>query len=175
VKVRFLDIAEAELGEAIAYYDGESAGLGQVFLLEVLSAIERIRQFPHAWHPLSSNARRWRTRRFPFGIIYQASTMKCSLSQSQIFIASQIIGVIEFARRELADARGEGLVLPSGAPLADSVSTAQSSPRRARGACFSSQSDRVACLTRPGLHLCGVILRLHRRRTRSWLSRSCTS
>ena len=62
-----------ELDEAVTYYDTESAGLGQVFLLDVLSAIERIRNFPNAWHPLSANTRRCRTRRFPFGVIYQAT------------------------------------------------------------------------------------------------------
>jgi toxin ParE2 len=72
VKIRFLSIAQIELDEAVTYYDTETAGLGQVFLVEVLSAIERIRQFPNAWQPLSSNARRCRTRRFPFGVIYQA-------------------------------------------------------------------------------------------------------
>jgi hypothetical protein len=33
-----------ELDEAVSYYDSESAGLGKVFLLEVLSALERIGQ-----------------------------------------------------------------------------------------------------------------------------------
>ena len=54
MKVRFLEVARLELDEAITYYNTESAGLGQVLLLEVLSAIERIRQFPNAWHPLSA-------------------------------------------------------------------------------------------------------------------------
>jgi toxin ParE2 len=72
VKVRFLEVAQIELDEAVTYYDTESAGLGQAFLLDVLSAIERIRRFPNAWHPLSANTRRCRTRRFPFGVIYQA-------------------------------------------------------------------------------------------------------
>jgi toxin ParE2 len=71
VKTRLLEIAQIELDEAVSYYDSESAGLGKVFLLEVLSALERIRQYPNAWHPLSANTRRCRTRRFPFGIIYQ--------------------------------------------------------------------------------------------------------
>jgi toxin ParE2 len=73
VKVRFLEVAQIELDEAVTYYDAESAGLGQAFLLDVLSAIERIRKFPNAWHPLSANTRRCRTRRFPFGVIYQAT------------------------------------------------------------------------------------------------------
>ena len=71
MKVRLLEVAQIELDEAVAYYNSESAGLGQLFLIEVLSTIERIRQFPNAWHPLSDQTRRCRTRRFPFGIIYQ--------------------------------------------------------------------------------------------------------
>ena len=73
MNVGFLEVAQIELDEAVTYYDTESAGLGQVFLIEVLCAIERIRQFPNAWHPLSANTRRCRTRRFPFGVIYQAT------------------------------------------------------------------------------------------------------
>ena len=40
MKVRFLEVAQIELDEAVTYYDTESPGLGQVFLLEVLSAID---------------------------------------------------------------------------------------------------------------------------------------
>ena len=41
--------------------------------LEVLSAIERIRRFPSAWHPLSESVRRCQLKRFPYGLIYVAS------------------------------------------------------------------------------------------------------
>jgi plasmid stabilization system protein ParE len=70
VKIRFLEVAESELDETIAYYDKESPGLGSVFLTEVLSSLERIKAFPAAWHPLGKTARRCQTRRFPYGIIY---------------------------------------------------------------------------------------------------------
>lgn len=71
MNVRVLDVAQRELDEAISYYNGQVAGLGDAFLLEVVAAIERIRQFPEGWHPLSEHVRRCRLRRFPYGLIYQ--------------------------------------------------------------------------------------------------------
>jgi len=71
MKVRFLEPAQQELDETIVYYNAELAGLGDVFLLEVLSAIERIRQYPNAWHLLTDNTRRCQLKRFPYGLIYE--------------------------------------------------------------------------------------------------------
>ena len=71
MKIRFLDIAQYELDETIDYYNYESPGLGNEFLTEVLSTLDRIAQFPKAWHPISKRTRRCQTRRFPYGIIYQ--------------------------------------------------------------------------------------------------------
>ena len=68
--VRFLEVARQELDEAVVHYEGESPGLGNAFLLEALAAIERIRRFPDAWHPLGNEIRRCRLRRFPYGLIY---------------------------------------------------------------------------------------------------------
>ena len=72
MNVRVLEIAQRELDEAVSYYNGQVAGLGDAFLLEAIAAIERIRQFPDAWHPLGENLRRCRLRRFPYGLIYRA-------------------------------------------------------------------------------------------------------
>jgi toxin ParE2 len=69
--IRFLEIAEIELDEAIQYYNYEVAGLGDGFLTEVLDTLDRIARFPEAWHPCSKRTRRCQTRRFPYGIIYQ--------------------------------------------------------------------------------------------------------
>ena len=71
MRIRFLEIAQIELDEAINYYNRESSGLGDDFLTEVLSALDRIGSFPEAWHPCSKRTRRCQTRRFPYGIIYQ--------------------------------------------------------------------------------------------------------
>jgi len=71
MRIRFLEIAEIELDEAIAYYNHEATGLGEAFLTEVLNSLDRIGKFPEAWHPSSKRTRRCQTRRFPYGIIYQ--------------------------------------------------------------------------------------------------------
>lgn len=71
MKIRFLEIAQIELDEVIEYYNSESFGLGDEFLVEVLNAIDRIKLFPEAWHPCSKRTRRCQLRRFPYGIIYQ--------------------------------------------------------------------------------------------------------
>jgi hypothetical protein len=70
VTARFLDIAEIELDEAIRWYDAQAPGLGDAFLVEVLSAIHRITLYPAAWHPLDDGVRRCRLTRFPYGLIY---------------------------------------------------------------------------------------------------------
>lgn len=70
MNIRFLEVAELELDEAASYYNQQSPGLGDAFVLEVVSAIDRIRRFPNAWHPMGEETRRCRLRRFPYGLIY---------------------------------------------------------------------------------------------------------
>ena len=71
MKIDFLEIAQIELDDAFEYYNYEVPGLGSAFLTEVINALERINEFPEAWHSCSKRARRCQTRRFPYGIIYQ--------------------------------------------------------------------------------------------------------
>jgi plasmid stabilization system protein ParE len=70
VTARFLEVAEIELDEAINWYREQAPGLGDAFLIEVLSAADRIVRFPEAWHPLGEGIRRCRLGRFPYGLIY---------------------------------------------------------------------------------------------------------
>jgi toxin ParE2 len=67
VTVRLLEIAEIELEQAIRWYREQAPGLGDTFLIEVLSAADRIARFPEAWHPLGEGVRRCRLSRFPYG------------------------------------------------------------------------------------------------------------
>lgn len=71
MKVDFLQPAEAEFLEAVAYYNLQSEGLGYDFAAEVKRTLGRIIQYPDAWAPLSKRTRRCRTSRFLFGSIYQ--------------------------------------------------------------------------------------------------------
>jgi len=51
MKITFLEEAKHELDEAIKYYDLQSPGLGQQFLQEILSTLDRVASFPkHGIH-----------------------------------------------------------------------------------------------------------------------------
>jgi len=54
MKVTFLEEAKYELDDAIDYYNFESPGLGEQFLHEILSSLERITNYQKAWQPLSN-------------------------------------------------------------------------------------------------------------------------
>jgi plasmid stabilization system protein ParE len=69
--VKFLSPAQAELAEAVAYYNSQKPELGSQFTEEIRRTIERILQYPLAWTPLSKRTRRCRTNKFPYGVIYQ--------------------------------------------------------------------------------------------------------
>jgi plasmid stabilization system protein ParE len=71
MKYRFHPEAEAELNDAVDYYDACQEGLGLEFAREVHATIENICDFPLAWTPLSPNTRRCLLRRFPYGVVYQ--------------------------------------------------------------------------------------------------------
>ncbi len=70
MSVRLLPAAQSELDEAIHWYGQQAPGLGDSFLQEFLRSIQLIERHPNGWHPLSSQIRRCRLRRFPYGIIY---------------------------------------------------------------------------------------------------------
>jgi hypothetical protein len=57
VTVRLLEIAEIELDQAVQWYGAQAPGLGEAFLIEVLSAADRIARFPEAWHALGEDIR----------------------------------------------------------------------------------------------------------------------
>ena len=71
---RFTASALTELTRATLYYEQRENGLGTAFLNEIEATLNRILQYPTAWHQLSPRLRRCRTHRFPFGLIYQVRT-----------------------------------------------------------------------------------------------------
>ena len=99
MKVAFIEPAESELDEAIAYYDAQRQGLGNDFLVEVLLTLDRIKAFPTAWPPLSNRTRRCRTRRFPYGVVYRATENEilvvavAHLHRKPLYWASRIKGL----------------------------------------------------------------------------------
>jgi toxin ParE2 len=71
VKIRFTADADVELAHAVAYYDRLSAGLGAEFVAEVSDGLGRIEEYPEAWQLLGPRVRRYRLRRFPYGLVYR--------------------------------------------------------------------------------------------------------
>ena len=67
----FLESAQIELEEEVKYYNEQQAGLGYDFAKQVADTIARILRYPEAWTKLSKRTRRCRTKKFPYGVVYQ--------------------------------------------------------------------------------------------------------
>ena len=68
--VAFRREAEAELDEAIDWYEACSGGLGGQFLLAVDAAVARIARDPEAYPIVHRDIRRILFRRFPHALYY---------------------------------------------------------------------------------------------------------
>jgi len=73
LKTRFLLPARQELGETVRYYNTQLPRFGEEFRDEARETVRRIKELPEAWHALGGSIRRCQRRRFPYGIIYEAS------------------------------------------------------------------------------------------------------
>ena len=54
MKINFLEIAKREIDEAFEFYNYTDPGLGDLFLRDILDALDRIAAFQKAWHPCSA-------------------------------------------------------------------------------------------------------------------------
>jgi plasmid stabilization system protein ParE len=71
MNVEFVLAAEFELDEPVAYYAAKSPALAVRFRGAVADGVARIADSPHAWQPVGGGARRYRLRRFPYGLVYR--------------------------------------------------------------------------------------------------------
>lgn len=69
--VLFRAAAEADLREALAYYVGIEAELGDGFIDEVDQAVARAREHPLAYRVVHGELRRVGLKRFPHGLYYR--------------------------------------------------------------------------------------------------------
>lgn len=67
----FNTLAEAELSDAVDHYEGESPGLGAVFLAAVERAVADLVEYPESAPVLSGPYRKKVLTRFPFNLIYR--------------------------------------------------------------------------------------------------------
>jgi plasmid stabilization system protein ParE len=70
MRARFLEPAEAETDDAVAYFDAQREGLGDRFEQDLLSTVTYIRQHPLSGKKLSARVRKFRLRTFPYDVIY---------------------------------------------------------------------------------------------------------
>jgi plasmid stabilization system protein ParE len=70
MKSRFHEAADAELLEAISYYDARVAGLGDRFLAEVKSATRYIEKYPEVAPVVEQGVRAKVLARFPYTLMY---------------------------------------------------------------------------------------------------------
>lgn len=76
MRTRFLIPARRELNKAVRYYNAQRISLGDQFRDEAWDTIQRIRDFPLAWHPMGGAIRRCQMQRFPYGIIYEPAQLE---------------------------------------------------------------------------------------------------
>ena len=70
IKARFHEAADAELAEAVSYYDGKAGGLGERFLAEVKAGTRYIEQYPEIAPVIEQGVRGRVLVRFPYTLMY---------------------------------------------------------------------------------------------------------
>jgi plasmid stabilization system protein ParE len=70
MKSRFHEAADAELSEAIRYYDAKATGLGDRFFAAVKAATRRIEEFPEIAPVIEHGVRAKVVQSFPYRLMY---------------------------------------------------------------------------------------------------------
>jgi hypothetical protein len=81
MRQRFHAAARAELDSAIIYYENLRKGLGLSLLADVEVVLLRMRENPNQFARVHPLARRGKTNRFPYGLVY-------IVRQDEIFIVA---------------------------------------------------------------------------------------
>lgn len=70
--VRFHAEAEAELLDAVAFYETRSAGLGRRFVLSIQEASGRLAANPDLYPVVEGDVRRCLAKTFPYALLFRA-------------------------------------------------------------------------------------------------------
>jgi hypothetical protein len=79
MKSRFHEAADAELEEAVQYYDGKVSGLGDRFLADVKTATRYIERYPQVAPAIEHGVRAKRLLQFPYTLMYVLEVNDLSL------------------------------------------------------------------------------------------------
>lgn len=69
-RARFLKPAEAEVDEAVVYFDEQRAGLGDRFEQDLLATVTFVSEHPLSVKPLTDRVRKFGLRTFRYSLIY---------------------------------------------------------------------------------------------------------
>lgn len=70
MRARFLKPAEAEVDEAVAYFDAQRPGLGERFENDLADAVDFVKQHPFSGKRLSQSVRKFGFSTFRYNLIY---------------------------------------------------------------------------------------------------------
>lgn len=70
IRARFLKPAEAEVDEAVAYFDDQRPGLGDRFEQDLLATIAFVIERPLSGKSISERIRKFKLRTFRYNVIY---------------------------------------------------------------------------------------------------------
>jgi plasmid stabilization system protein ParE len=70
MRVSLLPVAQAELDDTFSWYEGQSAGLGYLWLDEFDQAVRFLASFPDSFESVGNGLRRCLVNRFPYGVFY---------------------------------------------------------------------------------------------------------
>jgi plasmid stabilization system protein ParE len=71
MRILISEAAEADLSDAVAWYESREPGVGLQFASEIGASLKLIGDYPRAWTEVHDGARRCQTNRFPYLIIYK--------------------------------------------------------------------------------------------------------
>ena len=71
--------AEADIGDAYAWYEAQRPGLGQRYLVELSRCLEQVQSAPKRYQPVRAEARRALLRRFPYGVFFVSDERQVSV------------------------------------------------------------------------------------------------
>ena len=70
MNIRFLNLADHEVDDAVVWYNEQVNGLGREFLDELDRSVRLVKSFPEASTEIEPGIRRCLMARFPYSLIY---------------------------------------------------------------------------------------------------------
>ncbi len=103
MKSRFHEAADAELAEAILYYDAKASGLGDRFLAEVKAATRSVEQYHEIAQMIDVAVRAKVLVSFPYSVMYVMDPDELFIVAVAIIVSDLRIGLTDCPRNRAAN------------------------------------------------------------------------